>query len=161
MKKIPLQILLSFLAVAMLAGCVDDERLNDSSQMGEVEQSVITVWESINETTWYKTDDWTGETYVFYTDHNGDKKAIHQYNGSGVRITSREWIDFEVIDEKAIKIGLDIYELNEGDLVSETSTLTLYAEEPLIYNMACGPIDMEIVKSDEFIVEDILQQCDK
>lgn len=126
-----------------------------------MKKTTTDIWSSIDETTWWKDNNWTGETYVFYTNNHGTRKCIHQIQGSGVYITSRKFIDFEIISNDEIKIEGNIYKLKEGKLTSKEAILTLYSNKPLINNRSCGPIDMNMVKSDEFIAEDIDKECKK
>lgn len=153
MKKV---ILLS-LATLLLAGCIPNEQQTNSLQIADMEKSTNGIWSSIDETTWWRDNNWAGETYIFYTDNHGAKKCIHQIQGSGVYITSRRFVDFEIINDNEIKIENISYKLNGDKLVSDELTLTLYSDKPLIYNRT-EPVTIEIVKSDEFVVEDIDKQ---
>ena len=95
-----------------------------------------------------------GESYVFYIDNNGIKKCIHQVHGSGVYVISRRFVDFEIIDDRNIKFENEVYRLNDDKFVSKNSTLSLHDTKALVYNRI-GLLDMDIVKSNEFVVKDI------
>lgn len=157
MKKIT--ILFFTIILALLTGCTKTEQQTNSTETVDNQRSTSTIWSSINETTWWKDNGWAGETYVFYTDNHNTKKCIHQTEGSGFYITSRRFVDFKIIDDNKIKIEDIIYNLNDDELVSEDTTLTFFSNKPLVFNQRCGPIDMEFVKSDEFVVENIEQEC--
>lgn len=158
MKKVT--ILFFTITLMLLTACTNSDQQTDSIQPVDNQKSTSTIWSSINETTWWKDNGWAGETYVFYTDNQNAKKCIHQIEGSGVYITSRRFVDFEIIDDNKIKIENAIYSLSDNKLISEDTTLTLHSKEPLVYNHMCGPIDIESVKSNEFVVEDIDQECE-
>ncbi|MCD4670276.1 MAG: hypothetical protein K8S14_07510 [Actinomycetia bacterium] len=156
MKKTSLLIIIFFIIV-LLTGCAIDNQQTNSSQTASTEKSTSGLWTTINETTWWCDNNWAGETYVFYADNNGLKKCIYQVMGSGVYIVSREFVDFKIINDNEIQIGDIVYKLNKDKLVSKKITLTLHSDKPLIYNRM-GQIDIEIAKSDEFVVEDIDKQ---
>ena len=154
MKKI-------FLAIGLLiilVGCKNQQVEENTEKISFEKENVNTVWDVVNEKTWYKDNN---ENFIFYTDNKNVKRCIKEISGFGVYTIARGFVDIEIIDNKKIKIENVIYELKDKDLVSENSTLTIISNEPIIMNRLCGPLDIEKVKSGDFVVENIDESCEK
>jgi hypothetical protein len=148
------------ITLTIFAGCTDSNQPANPSQAMDTPIITPTVWSSVNGTTWWKDNDWAGETYVFYTDNHGAKKCIRQINGSGVYVTWREFVDLEIIGGTTVRINNLVYELKNDRLISEGTAMNLHSKTPLVYNRTCGPLDMEFVKGDGFVVENIDRECE-
>ncbi len=159
MKKI--NILLYTIILVSFAGCTNNKQQTNSISTMNDQKSTNTIWSSINETTWFKENGWTGETFVFYTDNHNVKKCIQQGLGSGVTVTSRRFVDLEIIDSDKIKIEGIVYKLEGKNLVSDNISLTLFSSGPVVLSNTCGVIDIEFVKSDEFVVENLYKGCNQ
>ncbi|MDD3794077.1 MAG: hypothetical protein PHI37_04645 [Candidatus Gracilibacteria bacterium] len=140
----------------VLVGCSINNKITID---GDILSS--SIWDNLNNTTWSYDNGWAGETYVFYSDNNGNKKCINQVHGSGVPIVSRKYIHISLNDDDTIKLGDEIFSFQNNELISENKKLTLSENKPLVFNHMCGPIDMEIVKSDDFDIENIDVDCEE
>lgn len=141
--------MIAFITSISGVACIGNNRLMQMTSTQDETGNFL--WKKINETTWWYDNKWAGESYIFYEDNHGFKKCIHQVMGSGIYIVSREFVDFEIIDEYKIKIANTLYTLVDNAFISEKNTLTLYANKPLVYDRK-GLMDIDKVKSDEFIV---------
>lgn len=114
----------------------------------------VSIWSEIKETTWFEDNGWAGQSYVFYEDSLSTKRCIFQILGSGVYVVARDFIEIQLVGSSKIKIGDNVYELRESSLVADSSALTFFHNEPLVYDRL-KQVDIAFVRSSKFNVRDI------
>ncbi len=117
------------------------------------------LWNYLNDTTWIDDSTFAGDTYVFYEDNEGLRRCIHQVHGSGVDIIEREYVEIEVINPDKLKINDELYEHKNDEFKSGDNVIRKFSDEPIVYNRI-GRLDMSIVKSSEFEVDNIDKSYD-
>ncbi len=114
------------------------------------------LWANLKDTTWRRDSGFAGEGYVFYEDDGNVRRCIHQVYGSGVASVSSEYAPIKILDAGHIDIGGTPFTYHEGQMVSASTTLTLYADTPIVYNKT-KPVDMKTVRSTDFEIHTLDQ----
>ena len=105
-----------------------------------------TLFEKINNKTWFETNGFAGTTIVFYQTTNGLIKSIRQLNGSGVPVVSSGIYDVEIIKDTVYLFnGLNLktsqklndiyykYDIKTGLLTNKLEPLKITHEEPILF----------------------------
>ncbi len=105
------------------------------------------LFQSINNKTWFETEEFAGASIVFYETATKLKKAIRQIQGSGVYITSSEIYDVKLDGNKLILFnGLNLissekladinyfYDKEKEIITKNNKPLEVYTEELILYD---------------------------
>jgi hypothetical protein len=104
------------------------------------------IFEKINNKTWFESNGFAGTTIVFYRTTNGFIKSIRQLNGSGVPVISSGIYDVEIIKDTVFLFnGLNLktseklkdfcykYDNKSEQLLSNGIPLKMIHEESILY----------------------------
>ncbi len=112
------------------------------------------LWSKISEKTWHG-DVFAGQGYTFFTNNSGERKCLYQVYGSGLPLISSDFVNFEILSDKEVKIGEKIFHLINQKLVSGDYELKLQ-EHPIIdVRGVSRDISTEELKSDDFKIENL------
>jgi len=101
-----------------------------------------TIFEKINDKTWFEDNGFAGTTIVFYKTSNGLLKAIRQINGSGVPVVSSGIYDIEIKNDTVFLLnGLNLrtseklgnYTYNYDNVTRQIKQLRKMLDNPILF----------------------------
>lgn len=91
------------------------------------------IWEFLKEKTWFSSNSWAGEQIVFYETSNGLEKAIWQFHGSGVNVTTSIIYDVEIQNDTIyLNNGLDLIDGNKFSIINGLKLIYIRNDSTLV-----------------------------
>ena len=119
--------------------------INEQKEIKSIKPIDFDLWNKVKNTTWFRSNSWTGHHYIFYQNIKNEQGCIKALLGSGVRTIHNEIIGTNFLKNSIIK--------DDNLLICENSELNKISDEIIINNPLQGEkIDFEKIKKLEISI---------